>query len=153
VNASWSDVTLNGANGSVIGTYDVLQLAGSGDSVVGDWSSISFDTAAGAVESISGSSNTINFGAGTTASVTGSNDTINLGTGSSLTSSGGGGDTIYATSDDALALNGAAGNMETLHVSDDQNITLGGNSAFNVIGSDNTLNAGAGDLLVASNDA
>ncbi|NWB28423.1 beta strand repeat-containing protein [Pseudomonas gingeri] len=153
VNASWSDVTLNGASGSVTGTYDVLQMVGSGDAVVGDWNSISFDTTADALESVSGSSNTINFGAGTTATVTGSNDTINLGAGSSLTGSGGGGDTIYATSDDVLVLDGAAGNMETLHVSDDQNITLGGNSAFNVVGGGNTLNAGTGDLLVASNDA
>ncbi|NWA05925.1 beta strand repeat-containing protein [Pseudomonas gingeri] len=153
VNASWSDVTLNGASGSVTGTYDVLQMVGSGDAVVGDWNSISFDTTADAVESVSGSSNTINFGARTTATVTGSNDTINLGAGSSLTGSGGGGDTIYATSDDVLVLDGAAGNMETLHVSDDQNITLGGNSAFNVVGGGNTLNAGTGDLLVASNDA
>ncbi|WP_248801121.1 matrixin family metalloprotease, partial [Pseudomonas sp. MWU13-2105] len=138
VNSSWSDVTLSGTNESVTGTYDVLALAGSGESVAGDWNSIS-------------------FGAGTTALVTGSSDTINLGAGSSLTSNGGGGNTIYATSDDVLSLGSTAGTtspyMDTLHVSDDQNITLGSNSTFNLIGSGNTLNAGAGDSLIASNDS
>ncbi|WP_248800584.1 beta strand repeat-containing protein, partial [Pseudomonas sp. MWU13-2105] len=138
VTSSWSDVTLDGANESLTGTYDVLALSGLGERVSGD-------------------NNSISFGAGTTASVTSYGDSINLGAGSSLTSNGEGNNTIFATSDDALVLGSTWGTaspyMDTLHVSDDQNITLGSGSAYNLIGSGNALNAGEGDLLIASNDA
>ncbi|NWA24244.1 matrixin family metalloprotease [Pseudomonas gingeri] len=137
ISANSSAITLNGAGETVTGAFDTLALTGAGESISGNYDSVS-------------------FGADTTASMTSYGDSISLGAGSSLTSVGDGFNTIYATSDDAVTIGGTVNSgyyfTDNLHVTDDQNITLESGSSVDVVGSGDTIAAGGGDSVTASND-
>jgi predicted Zn-dependent protease len=86
-------------------------------------------------------------------------DVINLGAGASLTAIGGGADTINASANNFLDVSTTPvessyipPNIDTLNVSDDQNITLGNDTAADVEGSGNTITLDGQDSLTASGD-
>jgi predicted Zn-dependent protease len=145
------------ASNAVLGISN--SLGGADDVITGDNNRIAADYSAftlnGAGEVVSGNYNTLSLGAGSSATLDSYGDVVTLSAGVNLTTEGGGGDTINASSDDTIDIATTpiySYIYDTLNVTGDQNITLASGTVVNLVGSGNAITVGDGVSLTDSND-